>query len=351
MKLIHASDIHLGSKIDSTFPKEKAKQRQLEIRNTFRKMVEYADEKGVEVILLSGDVFDSDRPLKKDKDFFYSIINSHPHIDFIYLKGNHDQQIEEQTSVNLKCFSSVWQSYRYGKIVISGIEMTPENCTSFYSTLSLQKEDRNIVLLHGQVSDTMGMDRIYLRRLRNKQIDYLALGHVHKHQEGKLDDRGKYAYSGCLEGRGFDEIGEHGFILLAVEDEIKTEFIPFQERLIVEEKVDISAASDAYSAAQLVKKIPFVKEWIYRIVLVGETETDDETLAEDVLKYLSDQCFFLSVKDQTKRKINTAVYQKDLSLKGEFVRTVEADLTLSDEEKNKIIRLGLKALANEEVDL
>lgn len=137
--------------------------------------------------------------------------------------------------------------------------MTPENCTSFYSTLSLQKEDRNIVLLHGQVSDTMGMDRIYLRRLRNKQIDYLALGHVHKHQEGKLDDRGKYAYSGCLEGRGFDEIGEHGFILLAVEDEIKTEFIPFQERLIVEEKVDISAASDAYSAAQLVKKFRLSK--------------------------------------------------------------------------------------------
>lgn len=69
MKLIHASDIHLGSKIDSTFPKEKAKQRQLEIRNTFRKMVEYADEKGVEVILLSGDVFDLDRPLKKTKIF------------------------------------------------------------------------------------------------------------------------------------------------------------------------------------------------------------------------------------------------------------------------------------------
>lgn len=121
------------------------------------------------------------------------------------------------------------------------------------------KEDRNIILLHGQVSDTMGMDRIYLRRLRNKQIDYLALGHVHKHQEGKLDDRGKYAYSGCLEGRGFDEIGEHGFILLTVEDEIKTEFIPFQERLIVEEKVDISAASDAYSAAQLVKKFRLSK--------------------------------------------------------------------------------------------
>ena len=55
-------------------------------------------------------------------------------------------------------------------------------------------------------------------RLKEKNIDYLALGHIHEYSQGQIDLRGKYAYSGCLEGRGFDELGEKGFILIDVSD-------------------------------------------------------------------------------------------------------------------------------------
>ena len=33
---------------------------------------------------------------------------------------------------------------------------------------------------------------------------------IHKYKKEKLDNRGVYCYSGCLEGRGFDECGEKG---------------------------------------------------------------------------------------------------------------------------------------------
>ena len=43
-------------------------------------------------------------------------------------------------------------------------------------------------------------------------------------------------------------------------------------------------------------------------------------------------------------------YLLDQSLKGEFIRTVFGDGTLSDEDKAVIVRYGLRALAGEEAD-
>ena len=85
VKIIHTADIHLGSRMDSRFSKEIAGERKAELRNTFKRLVEYAKENGVSVIMLCGDVFDSDRPFKKDKDFFYSVITANPDIDLLYL--------------------------------------------------------------------------------------------------------------------------------------------------------------------------------------------------------------------------------------------------------------------------
>lgn len=187
MKIIHAADIHLGSKMDSKFPKEIADKRKTEIRNTFSRMVDYATDNGVPVIILAGDVFDYDIPFKKDKDFFYSVVKKHPQIDFLYLKGNHDLggYVCEDIK-NLKTFGSRWTAFEYGDIVISGIEMTGDNATSLYSSLELNPDKKNIIVLHGQIADTMGVEKVCLKKLRNKNIDYLALGHVHKLQSGRI---------------------------------------------------------------------------------------------------------------------------------------------------------------------
>ena len=207
-------------------------------------------------------------------------------------------------------------------------------------------------MLHGQTADAVGKDRVCLKRLRGKNIDYLALGHVHKPQEGKLDERGIYAYSGCLEGRGFDETGERGFILLDIGEEITHTFVPFSERTIVERDVDVSGVSDAHAASLAVRAaVAFDKENLYRINLVGEVPADVGQMGEDAEKYLADACFYISVKDRTRRKIDAAAFEKDVSLRGEFVRAVYADEELSEEEKEQILRCGLRALAGEEIEL
>jgi len=107
LKIIHCADIHLGSKLESKFTKEKSDIRKREVLNTFGKMIDYANENGIKVILLSGDVFDKDKPAIKDKEFFYKAIKKNPQIDFLYLNGNHDKEgsYVETNIENLKTFN------------------------------------------------------------------------------------------------------------------------------------------------------------------------------------------------------------------------------------------------------
>ena len=353
MKFIHCADVHLGSKMEAKLPKKKAEERRREVADTFRRMVEYAQQEGVRAILLCGDVFDSDSPFKRDKEVFYNIIKGYPEIDFLYLRGNHDGQESYTEGLdNLKLFSETWSGYDYGDIRIEGLEISPENSLSMYSTLALEEGKKNIVMLHGQVASSVGNEKIHVGKFAEKHIDYLALGHIHSHSENRLDDRGRYAYSGCLEGRGFDECGEKGFVLLEVEEEIQSTFIPFAKRKIEEWEVDVTGVENSFSAYQLVKgQVPFSPANLYRIRLIGEVAFDRETLAEDVERYLAEDAYFVSVKDKSVQKIDPRAYAGDLSLKGEFVRSVLERQDWDEERKSKVIALGLKALAGRELTI
>lgn len=340
MKIIHCADIHLGSTL-SSLPKDIALQRKADVQTNFARMVDFAKSEGISVILLSGDVFDTPNPPKKYLDFFYGVIKNSPEIDFLYLRGNHDLAREPDEYPNLKIFSDTWTSYSYGDTTVSGIELNSE---SYYSTLSLDPSKKNIVMLHGQI----GSD-INLTKLRDKNIDYLALGHIHSHSSGDIDLRGKYAYCGCLEGRGFDETGEKGFIILDTDGiGISHEFHPFSLKIIEEHRVDVSGVTSAYDASSRVNNTVNLKEnGIYRIILTGELTDNIADLKDDVRSYLSRFCGHLSVKDETTLKINYGDYANDISLRGEFIRTVQASTEYTDEEKAVIISYGLKALAGE----
>ena len=351
MKFIHCADVHLGSKMESKLPKEKSDERRSEVRTAFRNMVKYAGENGIHVIALSGDVFDSDRPLKKDKEFFYSVVKNNPEIDFLYLRGNHDN-MESYTDdcANLKTFSEEWTVYRYGNVAFYGVEIGAGNALSLYAALNADKNDKNVVMLHGQIADASGKDKINLSKLRAKNIDYLALGHIHAYSQGRLDERGKYVYSGCLEGRGFDECGKKGFVVVDT-DGFACEFVENSVRAVEEIFVDCSGTEDLYTAVRKAEEALIGhKRDLVRLVLTGEISYDGEGLEREIERQLSSSCYFLSVKNKTLRRFDIDALQGDLSLRGEFIRTVLSREDYSDETKQRIISLGLNALGGREVE-
>ena len=347
MKLIHCADVHLGSRMNK-FPKDKADERAREIRTSFERMITYAKNEGIDTILLAGDVFDSDRPFKKDKEFFYSAVRRNSEITFFYLRGNHDGKESYTEEIeNLKTFGAEWTCYTLGwNVVLSGIEIDRNNCLSMYSTLKLDPDNVNIVMLHGQAGEAFGECKISIPRLKNKNIDYLALGHYHTQGVARIDERAISVYSGCLEGRGFDETGEKGFMVYDT-DTKEVKFIPFACRTIEERTVDVSGARDDYEIVHKIKRgINIDKNNLLRLNLVGELGFVDENLAAEVERHVFDLCYFVSVKDNTRLKLDYSTLKDSLSLKGEFVRLVSA-ADLDENDRQKILDLGLRALSGQ----
>ena len=368
MKIIHCADLHLDSKITANLSKEKASERRHEILLTFKKMIDYAAKNDIRALIIAGDLFDTKHISETTREVVNGCFSDHPKIEFYYLKGNHDRDdfFEGLDSIpdNLHLFGNTWETYHIpgdGRrdIVITGVEFDADNSGSVYSSLALKEEDFNIVVLHGQTQEYRSADKaevIRLPDLKGKNIDYLALGHIHQYKCEKLDARGKYCYSGCLEGRGFDECGEHGFVLLEIDEpagNFTDRFIPFAKRNLHEEKVDISECENTYQINNTIqtqlKERQYPAEDMIKIVLVGQVDLNCEKNLSLLNTSLSESTYhYVKVVDQTERKVNYDEYMHDVSLKGEFIRAVSQE-DLPDKEKARIIRIGLDALSGGEL--
>lgn len=359
MKMIHCADLHLDSKMETNFSQEQAKERRYEILETFEKMVDYAGKNEIRIILIAGDMFDTAQNQQKTiKNRVLDTIKNAEDIDFLYLQGNHDSdkffKEMDYKPINLKLFGKEWSNYRYEDIVISGIEFGELEDADIYSRLSLNENDFNIVMLHGQAAK-YGVDKnveiIDLNALQNKYIDYLALGHIHEYKNEKLDYRGRYCYSGCLEGRGFDEFGKKGFVVMDIKDkQLQTNFVSNSKRTFHEIKVDISEYVEAEDIIKVVEEsiyhIP--TEDIVKLILEGETVEETDIDKDYIQQKLRNTYYFSKLSDQTELKIDYLKYENDISLKGEFIRTV-GSLDCSDLDKGKIIRMGINAIVGKEV--
>lgn len=360
MKVIHCADIHLDSKLKTNLTSNQARERRSEILLTFERMISYGKEQGVKAILIAGDLFDTGNITVRTKKAVEGAFINHPEIEFYYLKGNHDTDnflsSLEEIPKNLHLFSEEWTSYQLENLTISGVELTAANSNTIYDSLLLNPDALNLVMMHGQEVIYQGRDKteiIQIPALENKFIDYLALGHIHTHKKGSIDHRGSYCYSGCLEGRGYDECGPKGFVLLEVADaKISTTFVPFASRLIHEVEIDIS---DLHSSGTINQELEsrlsnISKDDMVKVILKGKVPIQ----AERDLLYLEtkykDRFYGFKIEDDEVRLgLDPKDYEKDASLKGEFIRLLMGK-ELEEKRESAIIELGLKALAGEEIN-
>ena len=61
MKIVHTSDLHLGSALTSRLSPEKTKERKAELISSFERSVEEAALRGATVYIIAGDLFDTEK--------------------------------------------------------------------------------------------------------------------------------------------------------------------------------------------------------------------------------------------------------------------------------------------------
>ncbi len=352
MRIIHTADLHLDSTLSTNLDSNIQKERRRELLYNFKRLINYAIDNGIHIILISGDLFDNNRISLKTKSYILGLIEENSSIDFFYVAGNRDEEsfllsIDNKPK-NLKIFSDTWTTYSYDEFDITGINFNDVSEKYMYTTLSLKKDKLNIVMLNGPIE---GEGKIDISELKNKNIDYLALGHIHNYKRESFDTRGILVYPGCLEGRDFDEIGKKGFSLLEINNyTIIDQFVEFAKRTLYNIDVDITELDSWTDVKKLVmKNIKEIShEDIIQITLKGYYDLDLIKQIDILEDNLKDTYYFARIIDESKLKINPQQYENDISLKGEFIRNVLAS-KFNPDEKNKIIEYGIKALMKEEI--
>lgn len=406
VKLIHTADLHLDSAFRSRFTKEEAENRRQKQLMAWKELLSFAVEKKVQGILIAGDLFDSPVVSHGTMDFFLSTIAEHPEISFFYLRGNHDTEntfrYQENLPKNLFLFSDKGKKYRLNdRLLLAGVEYDTKDISfgenegaeqaagqaaeqavgqenvrgaetlSKNETeseeeskfLKLKEEDYNILLLHGALYQgtakgdaVQGEEGIFLKNLEKLPLSYIALGHIHKGGEGKLNNGALWTYPGCLQGRGFDEEGERGFLYLKVEEEkkeIHKEFIPIKQgefRILEIELLEDEGTLACLKKIEVeMEKAGISKEDSLRIILKGKKGLEQERNLRYLQLQLQDSVFFLEIQDESELSWNREEAMKEKSLKGEFLRVLAAADNLSKEEQEEIIALGMGLLQGGEL--
>ena len=395
VRLIHTADLHLDSAFSSRFSKEEAEERRQNLLMAWNRLLSYGIEKKVQAVLIAGDLFDSAVVSRSTMEIFLSSVRRNPDISFFYLRGNHDTEntfrFQENLPKNLFLFSKGGKKYRLNeKLILAGKEYygsTERNKDGFsgQSFWDFKEEDCNLFMLHGELTESdiryplepasgIGVrneegaeqDRnaenevqdnagISLKALSRYPVHYLALGHIHKRGEGQFGSI-RYAYPGCLQGRGFDEEGEKGFFYLEVNEEtkeIQTEFIPIKEGEFRILELELCEEDDSLSALEKIeekiKEEACTEKDSLRILLKGEKSPEGERNLRYLERALSERFSYVEVKEESRLVLRKEDYIHEKSLKGEFLRMVSDSESLSEEEKEKIILLGIGLLQGEEL--
>ena len=231
IKFIHCSDLHLGSRFVGIFTEDSQLGKKM-VSSTFdalEKIVQKANSEVVDFVLFAGDIFDDSDETPYTRNRFVDAISRIKAECFI-VYGNHDYKRKWENEIPLPSNAHVFGGdvgrFTYplnnpnAEIEIFGISFTQKTCyENLAAKITGNKDYFSIGLVH---CDLDGEDRsVYapckVSDLLNKNIDYWALGHIHKrkllHKEKPL-----ILYPGNTQGRNIKETGEKGAYLITVQD-------------------------------------------------------------------------------------------------------------------------------------
>ncbi len=219
MNFIHISDIHLGIVPDAGKPW--SEKRAKELWETFKNIIQICNEKLVDLLLISGNLFHH-RPLKREVKEVNYLFSTLKHTKVVLIAGSYDyiskgglyeeaDWAKQVTILNKDTMQSVYFSELDTQV--SGFSYhSYEIRERLYDTVSRgDKGTIQILLAHGGDETHIPFDR---KQLAKAGFDYVALGYIHK-PELWLEER--MAYAGSLEPVDKNDMGQHGYIIGEIE--------------------------------------------------------------------------------------------------------------------------------------
>lgn len=345
IKILHMADIHFGRPATG-LPENLRDIRRQEVRATFSKAINLANEENVDAVLIAGDLFDTSDTDKSTLNFLSGEFNKISHIPVFITPGNHDplgsayNELANLGCENLIIFGNECTSKIFSEknFAVYGIGFDNEVVTD-HLLMRIKAEDENavnIAVVHGELVANGDYNPITESDISSSGMDYVALGHVHTYSGINKTGKTHYAYCGTLEGGGFDECDDKGVILGTVsKGKCDLKLIPLSKRRYRTIEIDVTDTATLQEIIDKVKSTADNPNDLYKIVLTG---CRPEKIPPEVIENEVD-AFFVKTKDLTRGAYNLQELSVDYSIGGIFARNVlERMEKATDEEKNDLLR-------------
>jgi len=333
MKLLFTADVHLCS----AFGAEDSATRNRELLAVFKSIIDDGVKQGVGALILGGDLFDTPAPDEITVSQVRSMIENSG-IPTYAIAGNHDPLCDtafySDPPKNTFVFGKNVQSVDIGGVTLVGASVyTKTDCRNIFEGITVPQG--SVLVCHGSIGSESGH---FLSReaIANSGASICLMGHIHKTE--RFDMQGVQAlYCGSPSGRGFDELGQHGYYI--VDTELKSfTYCKTSAKIYKEYDVDIT---DCASSSDIVAKLQEVsprENEIARARLTGET---DGSFYIDLTSFAS-LTDFVEIKDCTEVFEDILKNENSDTLEGEFIRILRAMAEKADESEKQKIKDAIK---------
>ncbi len=355
MKLLHAADFHLDSPFRALRP-EQAQRRREEQRELLQTLAALCRKEQCQLVLLSGDLFDSKEVSRQSLDALKAMAEEMT-VPVCIAPGNHDFYCEtspyarESWPENVHIFTEETPD----SIVFPGLNcrvwgaaFRQMDCPPLENFHAAGEEIYQIMALHGDPLSNGSFSRFVSKAaIAASGLSYLGLGHVHRTGSIKAG-RTLCAWPGCLMGRGFDETGEKGALVVTLEASVSAKFCPLPGRRY--ETLSVEAGDNPMEA--ILSALPVdTRQDIYRITLRGA----GQVALPELQAALQDRFFDLTILDETTAPKNLWEAEAQDSLEGLYFRLLHKAMEEAEGDDKRQLRLaaslGRRFLDGEEVQL
>jgi DNA repair exonuclease SbcCD nuclease subunit len=391
LRLLHTADVHLGAR-HADLGDAAASQRERQFA-AFRASVDLAIAEKVDIVLIAGDLFDSNTQPRRSVERVAAELKRlvEARIRTVIIPGTHD------------CYdrSSIYRAYDLETMSGSGEDddlvtvLTPDRPSVHLTAcdaeihavvfptkraphsplrdLRLASSETGatwrIGMVHGSIAipDKTDRDEVVVTKeeIAATGLDYLALGHWHSPQRGKARST-TYAYSGAPEPVAVNQGGAGNVLLVELDEQGGERYVRIEERRVGRtrfERLDVDAANLA-SQPDLITAIAgrADPDLILEVRITGVRPDELDIRTVEVEDNLKGSFLRLRVRDVSMPALSQGNLPSPETIIGAFIRDVEARVaeleadpadasTTEAAELRDVLRLGRLLLSGHEVTL
>jgi DNA repair exonuclease SbcCD nuclease subunit len=390
LRLLHTADVHLGAR-HADLGEQAAAQRERQFA-AFKATIDLALAEKVDVVLIAGDLFDSNSQPKRSVERVAAELQrlAENKIRTVVIPGTHD--VYDRSSVYRAHDLAAMAATAAGDDLVTVLtsdrpdvhlaacdaviharvfdtKRAPQSPLDDLRVGTDKRATWNIGVLHAAVAipgRTDGDDVVVTKEeIAATGLDYLALGHWHSTQRGTAGAV-TYAYSGAPEPVAVDQDKAGKVLLVTLDNALGQKAVAIEERQVGKtrfEKVELDAAGIVSQPALVERLTPRADtDLVLDVRIVGVKPDDLDIDVDEIEGQLRGSFLKVRVRDQSLPALTEGVLPPPDTIAGAFIREVEAriaELEAADGEAQAaeagelrdVLRLGRLLLAGQEVAL